>query len=309
MKYYIERSTYIEADMSTVRALVEDFSQWNSWSPWTIIEPDCTVEVEGGKGEIGHTMSWDGEIIGSGTNTLIENSADKLSYDLRFIKPFKSQANTGFVFEEVDGKIKVTWFMDSSMPFFLFFMIKPMKAWIGMDYDRGLRMLKEMAEKGEVKAKTVNNGVVDIKGFSYVGIQRTVPMKDISEVMPKDFDTLIGEFVIKRGKSAQNWVSLYPKMDMGKMEMTYIAAISDEGLVGEDIGPEFVRGEVKSSRALEIKHDGPYDFIGNAWSMGMMYLRAKKMKQKGYPFEQYWNSPKEVSPAELKTSIYFPLKN
>jgi len=309
VKYHLERSTYIEADLNTVRALVEDFNQWNSWSPWTIVEPDCEVEVEGGKGEVGYTMSWDGEIIGSGTNTLVDKSENELFYDLNFITPFKSNAKTIFTFEEVDGKVKVTWSMDSSMPFFLFFMIKSMKGWIGMDYDRGLRMLKEMAEKGEVNAKTVNSGVVDIKGFSYVGIQRTVPIKDISEVMPKDFNTLIGEFVIKRGKSAQNWVTIYPKIDMGSMEMTYIAAISDEGLAGEDIGLDFVRGEIKDSRALEIKHDGAYDFLGNAWSMGMMYLRAKKMKQSGYSFEQYWNSPLEVAPSELKTSVYFPLKN
>jgi len=40
----------------------------------------------------------------------------------------------------------------------------------------------------------------------------------------------------------------------------------------------------------------------------MMYLQAKKIKQGAFPFEQYWNSPMEEKPEDLKTSVYFPLK-
>ncbi len=236
MKYYLERSTHIKASKDVVKALVEDFARWQSWSPWTIVEPDCEVVIEGEKGEIDHTMSWDGEIIGSGTNTLIEKSESELLYDLRFIKPYKSKAKTGFKFEETNEGTKVTWSMDSSIPFFLFFMIKPMKAWIGMDYDRGLRMLKEMAEKGEVNATTINNGVVDIEGFSYVGIKRTVLMNDIGKYMQQDFDKIIEDVVISRGKSATNWVSVYPEMSMKDNTMTYIAAVSDEELKDDDLG-------------------------------------------------------------------------
>ena len=308
MKYYLERSINIDADLEVIKALVEDFNQWNSWSPWTIIEPDCTVKVEGDRGEIGHSMSWEGEIIGSGTNTLIEKNENELLYDLQFIKPFKSKALTGFTFESVDEEVKVTWSMDSSLPFFLFFMIKQIKALIGMDYDRGLRMLKEIAEKGKVSAETINNGVVEIKGFSYIGIKRTVKVNEIGKYMQQDFDQLIGDIVVKRGKSALNWVSVYPEMNMKENTMTYIAAVSDEVLKDEELGSQYVRGEIKSGQALEIKHNGPYDFIGNAWSMGMMFLRAKKIKQSGYPFEQYWNSPKEVEANELKSSVFFPLK-
>lgn len=90
--------------------------------------------------------------------------------------------------------------------------------------------------------------------------------------------------------------------------MTYIAAVSDEDLKEVDLGPDYVRGEIASSKALEIKHDGAYDFLGNAWSMGMMYLRAKKMKGKHFPFEQYWNSPMEEEPDNLKTSVFYPVK-
>lgn len=40
--------------------------------------------------------------------------------------------------------------MDGKLPYFMFFMVKMMKNWIGMDYERGLAMLKEFIETGEV---------------------------------------------------------------------------------------------------------------------------------------------------------------
>jgi effector-binding domain-containing protein len=288
--------------------LVSDFKKWNGWSPWTIAEPDCPVTITGKVGQIGHQMSWDGKIIGSGKNTLIDVSEKQLVYDLEFLKPYKSKAITKFIFSSTKKGIKVTWTMDSSMPFFMFFMIPMMKAWIGMDYDRGLRMLKAVAEKGKVTATTTNKGVVNVAGFSYVGLKRTAAMDEVGPAMQKDFDKIIQDVVVKNGKSAQHWIALYPKFDMVKGTMSYIAAVSDENLNEVDLGSEYVRGSVKDGKALEIFHQGSYEFLGNAWSMGMMFLRAKKMKQRPVPYEYYWNSPKEVKPEKLKTSVFFPLR-
>ena len=308
MKYHIERSTLIDADKDRVLSFIKDFNKWNSWSPWTIIEPDCSITVEGTPGDEGHMMRWDGSVIGSGINTLVSNNGSELTYNLEFWKPWKSKAQTRFILEETNEGTKVTWTMDSSMPFFLFFALNSMKTLISLDYDRGLRMLKEMSEKGTVDADTTVNGIVDLEGFSYVGIQKTAPIEQMGPEMKKDFEKLMHDVIQKRGKSAKNWLSLYPKMDMKNMRMTYIAAVSDEALQGEDLSPEYVRGTVKTGKAFEIKHRGSYDFIGNGWSMGMMHIRAQKLKQGGVPFELYWNNPKEVSPHELQTSIYFPLK-
>lgn len=308
MKFNIERSTTINAPMAKVRALVEDFNHWNSWSPWTVCEPGCSVSVSGKVAEAGHSMSWEGQVIGAGKNTLVKKTDSQLDYDLEFFKPWKSQADVRFKFEEVEGKTRVTWLMDSSMPFFMFFMIKSLKNMIAMDYDRGLKMLKAMVEEGKVNAETLNNETVDYQGFSYVGIQRTLPFDEMAEAMRKDFEQIVAQVVIKGQQSAMHWVCIYPKFDTKNMMVTYIAAISDENVGGLDLGSEYVSGEIKNSKALEVKHNGAYDFLGNAWAMGMMTMQAKKMKAGGHPFEQYWNSPMETPPDELKTSIYFPLK-
>lgn len=308
MKFTVNRSITINASHKKVRNLITDFKHWSKWSPWTIAEPDCDIDVSGKPEAIGHEMTWNGKIIGSGKNTLVHMSDDMLGYSLEFIKPFASKAEVSFKFTSKKSQTHVTWIMNGNMPFFMFFMIPMMKGWISMDYDRGLKMLKSLAETGKIQANTSNKGIVQLTGFSYVGLKRTTHMDDMGTAMQKDFDKIIDDVINTQGKSAEHWLSLYPKINMGSMEMSYVAAVSDENLKDIDLGSDYVNGSVATGQALEIYHKGSYEFIGNAWSMGMMYIRAMKLKQHGAPFEHYWNSPKEVSPEKLKTSVYFPLK-
>lgn len=309
MKFDVIRSITINAPLSTVRTLVEDFAHWNRWSPWVVLEPECKVTVEGEVNTPGHVMRWEGNVIGSGQNTINSSTPEQIDYDLEFFKPWKSKAKVSFIFEQVGEQVKATWTMHSNMPFFLFFMIKTTQNYIGMDYDRGLKMLKEIAEKGQLACETINAGTTHYEGFSYVGIKRTVAIKDMPSTMAKDFEKIVNDIVITGSKSAKNWICVYPKFDINKGLATYIAAVSDEDLGELNLDPSYENGQIHSGTVLEIKHNGAYEFLGNAWSMGMMHARADKLKCKGHPFEQYWNSPFEVAPQELKTSVYLPLKN
>ena len=307
MKYSLQSSIVIDADLKKVRDFVSDFSTWPSWSPWSVIEPDHKGKTSGKAGEIGHKMEWDGKVIGSGEQNIAAFEGDSILYNLEFFKPFKSKAKARFDFEKVKGGTKVTWHMHSSMPFFLFFMIPKMKAWIEMDYQRGLIMLKAIMEEGSVKAKTTLKGMSEVEGFSYVGIKRTCSFEDMPKQMSADFEELM-EFLKEKGKKARHWVTLYPKTNMVKKQFTFISCMSSEDLEGLEMPENFVTGKIDSGKALEVHHEGAYLFLGNAWSMGMMYFRAQKLKGRAVPMEYYFNSPQSTKPEGLKTSIYFPVK-
>lgn len=308
MKYHINRSITIAAPLEKVRPHIADFHQWKDWSPWSIIDPDHTSTIDGEAGKEGARMHWDGEIIGSGQMTIQKVQGNTIDYHLEFFKPFKSQSKTSFILEE-QGKneTKVSWTMDASLPFFMFFMIKTMKAWIEMDYDRGLKMLKEIVEKGKINAKTTNEGMVDFDGFSYVGIEQTSTMETMPEDMGAAFQKLM-DGLEKAGAKAEKWIAVYKKMDMKKKTFTYIAAASNEGLQGKEMPEGFISGEIPSQKMFRIRHKGSYKFLGNAWSMGMMYLQSKKIKQNGHPFEFYVNNPQETKEEDLLTDIYYPVK-
>lgn len=310
MKYVVERSILISRDISAVKPHLLDFSHWKAWSPWSVIEPDHKGDVSGNLGQVGSVMTWDGEVIGSGNITLSAMQDRRFDYDLAFIAPWKSEAKCSFLLAEKEGGTEVTWRMDAALPFYLFFMAGMMKAMIGMDYDRGLLMLKSVVETGAVGADTSAAGLVDFEGFAYVGIARTCHLDDMPQKMAKDFKRL-GQACGDAPVTPAHYLGVYDKVKLGKQLFSFTSAVAGDktdSLIDLPCMSDLVAGEIKSQKMFEIKHRGSYQYLGNAWAMGNMLLRAKKLKQNGAPFEYYHNDPDNTPEHELSTSIYFPVK-
>ena len=71
-----------------------------------------------------------------------------VAIDLRFIKPFKSQAVTRFDVQPAADGATVTWTMEGGKTLVTRIMglFKPMDAMIGPDFERGLARLKAAVE-------------------------------------------------------------------------------------------------------------------------------------------------------------------
>jgi predicted transcriptional regulator YdeE len=307
MKFFIQKAIIVDQPLEKVRPLISDFNQWKSWSPWAVIEPNHTRNIWGKVGTVGHTLTWSGEIIGAGTITISAEKFAQISYNLEFQKPQKSKSTSEFLFERVGkNKTEITWNMTGNMPWFLFWMIPMIKFLIGMDYDRGLKMLKSVAETGTVKAKTTHEGIVDFVGFEYVGIKKTSHADDMATEMPQVFGQLVTDLDSKNNLS-KHWISIYPKVNMRKGLFTYVAAASTENAT-KILKNNHITGSIKSGRMLKITHNGSYKFLGNAWTMGMMIMRSQKLKKSAPPFEYYHNNPQDTPEDDLITDIYFPVK-
>ena len=117
--FNVEKTIHIQSSLEKVFDIIRDFRQWQPWSPWLIAEPGCQVDYA----EDGSSYSWDGQIIGSGEMLVKEEEKPKqIHYQLTFIKPWKSTCPVKFILEEDQGGVKVTWTMEGSLPFFMFFM-------------------------------------------------------------------------------------------------------------------------------------------------------------------------------------------
>lgn len=182
-----------------------------------------------------------------------------------------------------------------------------MQSLIGMDYDRGLTMLKALIEEGKVDADTHNEGVNTFGGFDFIGIKRTSDLAEMPDIMQQDFSKIMQQCV-DQAVEPEHVLSIYNKVNLSKQLFTYTSAISAESFDVQALGDDVVHGYVRQQEMLEIKHRGSYKFIGNAWTMGNMILRANKMKSNGKPFEYYHNDPADTPERELLTSVYFPVK-
>lgn len=307
--YHIDRSILIKAPISTVRESLCDYHQWSKWSPWLIIEPDAQLSYNNKQGEVGASYHWKGELTGEGSMALTYISENKLEMDLTFIKPFKSTAKVSFdLHVEAEGT-GITWNMDSKLPFFLFWMVKKIKAFISMDYERGLKMLKDFLEKGSVPSKIAIEGITQIKPQRYIGIANKCSLEEISDVMPQDFQTLY-DYLQKHNLSKEAIpFAIYSTLNIFDRNMQFISAFPiDKEII--EVSEPYVMGELQGGNMLKVNHIGPYIHLGNAWFAAFSFARYKKIKTAKVPvgIEFYMNSPIDTPIEKLETQVLLPIK-
>lgn len=306
-RYRIDKSININKSKEELYKLLVDFNAWMPWSPWQIVEKEAKVKIS----EDGTFYEWEGEIIGSGNMEVIGGvEFEKIDYNLTFLKPWKSKSKIFFEFVDKGDYTEVHWIMESSLPFFLFFMKKMMEAYLGMDFDRGLKMLKEYAETGEVNSELTFEGEKEFNGCKYIGIKTSCSFEDIGPCMERDFTRLM-EFIRSGHEEivAGEAISIYHKWEMVKRRLTYTACVPVRAIPDKLPDGAFI-GEIPSCKVYSVLHKGPYDYIGNAWSAQYSRKQAKyfKVNRRIDPMEIYHNSPKETQPNDLKAEILMAIK-
>ena len=305
-KMHIERSINIDAPADKIYKVVSDFTDWRPWSPWLLMEPEAKVTVA----DDAKSYTWDGHRVGSGNMKITEEKENSyIDYDLNFLKPWKSSSRTNFQLAQEGNSTKVTWKMDSGLPFFMFWMKKMMEAYVGADYERGLDMLKAYVEKGEVPSKLEFTGETNFPGCKWVGIKTLCSIDDTSKQMPIDFGKIWELAEQDKENIAGEAFSIYHKWDLVKNIVSYTAAIQVKE-VPKDLDENFISGEIPPTRAYVLRHVGRYQHLGNAWGTLYSMHRNKelKVKRKVHPFEVYRNDPSKTPENELITDIFFPLK-
>ncbi len=306
----IQRSITVSKSAEEVCAIIANFSTWRFWSPWLCQEPECPVNIEGEPGKEGHAQSWDGKRIGSGEMMLTTIvPAKRLDYQITFIKPWKSQSKVVFDFTENDSSTTITWSMFGTLPIFLFFMKKMMTALVGSDYERGLAMLKEYVETGEVLSKVNVIGEESCDGFYYLGKRRACSLSDIGPSMEKDFTEL--NALVEKGDipKPDMAVSFYHQYDMIKQRCEYTSGFGYKTVPDAAPANNLESGQIEKHKALRVDHLGPYRHLGNGWAAAHGLLRANKQKScKAIPmYEIYENFPGEVDEKDLLTKIHVPI--
>jgi DNA gyrase inhibitor GyrI len=305
-KINVQRSIIIDAQISQVFDVINNLNHWKAWSPWLIMEPGCEVKV---RDDLKY-YEWNGKRIGSGNMSVTsEKENEVVLLDLVFLKPWKSKAKVRLELKAVDEGVEVTWFMESSLPFFMFWMKKMMEAFIGMDYERGLAMLKDYAEDGKVFSKLDFMGNSDFSHTYFVGIKTACSFKELDLKMKTDFVRL--EQWGEQNKDLLNgkMFSIYHKWDLVNGKVLYTSALGLKNSC-DKVPADFIFGEIPACKIITVRHTGAYHHLGNAWSTAYSMHRGKEFKPKRniHPFELYVNSPNNVSDRDLITDIIFAVE-
>jgi len=148
--YEVKKTTTMNVSKDVAFEFMKDFSTFEKWSPWSGMDPNIEVTLDGALGEVGSSYSWNGsEDVGSGEMKIAKITKDSILVDLNFKEPFEAYSPTSYILTEKAGQTEVSWYMKGTMPYpmniFLLFM--DMEEEIGKDFVRGLDRLKKELEK------------------------------------------------------------------------------------------------------------------------------------------------------------------
>src|SRR4029079_18322294 len=77
--FRISRSAKMAAPPAAVFAQVNDYHNWDAWSPWAKLDPNAQVTFEGPTSGVGAKFIWSGnDKVGQGQQTITESRPDEL---------------------------------------------------------------------------------------------------------------------------------------------------------------------------------------------------------------------------------------
>jgi uncharacterized protein YndB with AHSA1/START domain len=153
--FRVERAAAIKAPPETIFALIEDFHQWRSWSPWEGRDPAMKRTFEGAERGKGAVYAWDGNRnVGAGRMEILTATAPStIVIKLDFIKPFEGHNTAEFTMlpqgSATGVSTNVIWAMHGPAPVMhrVMQVFMNMDRMIGKDFEAGLANLRKIAER------------------------------------------------------------------------------------------------------------------------------------------------------------------
>ena len=143
----VQVQTQIDANPATVFALANDFHRYTLWSPWLDTDPNAHVVYSGPVRGVGATMTWDGAIVGTGTQSITASAP--FEHIEMTINPGESgEARTWFNFAAENGTTITDWTFETDYGYNVVgrYFALVLEGIIQRDYTKGLASLKDLAE-------------------------------------------------------------------------------------------------------------------------------------------------------------------
>jgi uncharacterized protein YndB with AHSA1/START domain len=152
--FRLQRSLVIDAPPDKVFALITDFKQWPTWSPWEKLDPNMARTFTGTERGVGTIYTWDSPSKAGAGRMEIKQAvpSNKVTIQLDFIRPFAARNTTEFTLQaQAQGNAnttQVTWAMSGPNPYLakLMQVFVSMDSMVGKDFEEGLANLKRVAE-------------------------------------------------------------------------------------------------------------------------------------------------------------------
>lgn len=148
--YTISQRIVIHQPQATVFDYVKIIQNQKYYSVWVMEDPNALMSTKGTDGTVGFVSAWDSKNknVGKGEQEITKITTERIDVDLRFERPFKSEAKASTTCKAIDAnstEVTNEFYGHSSYPLNL--MTVFMKGMLGDAMKQNLTNLKGILEK------------------------------------------------------------------------------------------------------------------------------------------------------------------
>jgi len=150
--FRICRAVRIKASPDRIFALINDFHNWDVWSPYEKIDSEMKRNFSGkprGEGAVYEWESTDSR-AGIGRMEIIESlPSTKIAIELDLAEPIESHCFLEFILESQDNGTDISWTMHGTNSYVgkIMEIFYDRDSMVGKDFEEGLANLKTIAER------------------------------------------------------------------------------------------------------------------------------------------------------------------
>lgn len=301
----------IAARPVTVFALVNDFHRARLWLPSFEADPNARIVFAGPERGIGATITWDGPVLGSGTQTIVDSRPyEHIAMSINPGEP--GAARSWFDFVDTGTATTVQWSFEADYGYNLVgrYAALMLNGVIRKDYERGLLSLAAIAATlpgADFSDLEIEQLVVAPVPIAYLATSSAPDPASISDAMGKAYFQILG-FIDAHGLSEAG-APLSIMRSFSGTELRFDAAIPVRGSSTElpSDGSGVRIGSTHAGTVIRVKHVGSYRELAVTHRKIAAYLAALGIERNGNAWESYVSDPTKVAEADLLTYVYYPI--
>ena len=308
----VSASVRIDAHAATVFALVNDLRRVRQWSPLLDSDPNARVVFSGPERGVDAAMTWDGTIIGSGTQVI--TASQPFEFVETAINPGEpGAARAWFDLVGGSGETVVTWTFETDYGYNLVgrYFALLLKSIVKRDQTVGLATLKELAESlpaadfGDLEIERI---MVESADIAYLPTTSVPEPGAMSAAMGDAFFEILS-FIDQHGLQ-ENGAPLAITRSFSGAQLLFDSAIPVRGITADTprAGNSVRIGQTYSGDVIRVKHLGSYRTLSTTHRKIAAYLVALGIERNGDAWESYVSDPTKVAEQELLTYIYYPVR-
>ena len=308
----IEVSTEIDAHPATVFALVNDFRRFALWAPWSDTDPNARFIYSGNLRGAGATVTWDGAVLGNGTQTITESRP--FEYVGIAMSPGEpGESRSWFRLEPGTGTTIIHWGFeaDYGMNIVGRYFASMLGSVVAREYEAGLAGLKELAESlpaGDFSNIEIEHLIVEPAEIAYLPTHSRPEPAAMADALGKAYFEILN--FIDENDLQDAGAPLSITQTFVGSELLFDAAIPVRGVTDETPrdGTGVKIGSTYGGAVIRVRHLGPYRNLASTHRKITAYLAALGIERNGSAWESYVSDPAKVEEKDLLTYVYYPVR-